>query len=104
MLMQTSINIECGPKLQTKLTVHEEMLCCHSKPLQARFLKAKSIRQQFVKADDFRDQLAAYVFPETTPKEFEDDRCDQKVCSLKILWSEKTYVASVLDFLCWKHA
>jgi hypothetical protein len=84
MLMQTPITIECGPKLQTKLTVHEEILCCHSKPLQARFSKARSIRKQFAKADDFRDQLAAYVFPEATPREFEDNRYDQKVYSVNI--------------------
>jgi hypothetical protein len=79
MLMQTPIIIECGPDLQTKLTLHEEILCCYSKQLHDRFSKAKSARTQLAKANKFREQLAAFVYPEVTPKDFEDGHLEQKV-------------------------
>jgi hypothetical protein len=84
--MQTPITIECGPKLQVKLTLHEEILCCYSKQLQDRFSKAMSMRVQSAKADNFRHQLAAYVFPEVTPKEFEEGRFEQQVCLISVAW------------------
>jgi hypothetical protein len=90
MLMQTLITIECGPKLETKLTLHEELLCCHSKQLAGQFAKAKSARIQFAKADKFREKLAAYVYPETTQKEFEDGRLEQQVSPVSRTWKYTT--------------
>ncbi|KAL1792430.1 hypothetical protein ACET3X_008937 [Alternaria dauci] len=79
MLMQTPITIECGPDLKTKLTVHEELLCVHSKQLQGQFEKAKSARTQFAKAEAFREKVAAFVYPECTQKDFEDKHLEQQV-------------------------
>jgi hypothetical protein len=82
--MQTPITIECGPKLKVKLTLHEEIICCYSKQLQDRFSRATSMRVQSTKADNFRHQLAAYVFPEVTMKEFEEGRFEQQVCLVSV--------------------
>ena len=78
--MQTPITIECGPELQTKLVFHEEIICCHSKQLQNIFTKAKSTRVHYEEADKLRNDLAKCVFPEVTPKEFEDKKMDRQVC------------------------
>ncbi|KAI4605975.1 hypothetical protein J4E83_010401 [Alternaria metachromatica] len=82
MLMQTPITIECGPKLETKLTYHKEMICCHSKKLEAMFAKAKPIMVHYEKADKFRNDLARYVFPEVNAKEFEDQKMDRQAIPL----------------------
>ncbi|KAG9185660.1 hypothetical protein G6011_06991 [Alternaria panax] len=79
MLMQTLITIECGPDLKTKLTVHEEILCCHSNQLQGQFSKAKTARTDYEKAGEFREKLAAYVFPEASQKDYEGGHFDLQV-------------------------
>ena len=80
MLMQTPITIECGPDLATKLIFHQEIICCNSKQLSNRFEKAKPLMAHYKKADEFRNDLAKYVFPEVDPKEFEDKKMDRQVC------------------------
>ena len=79
MLMQTPITIECGQDLSDKLTVHEELLCCHSRLLEQRFSAAKDMRQQYEQAKTLRDQMAAYVFPEVTKVQFEARSCEKRV-------------------------
>ncbi|KAI4613538.1 uncharacterized protein J4E87_009839 [Alternaria ethzedia] len=78
MLMRTPINIECGPDLATKIIFHKEMICCHSKQLSNLFEKAKPTMIHYEKADKVRDELAQYVFPEVTPKEFETNLLDKQ--------------------------
>ncbi|EUC43023.1 hypothetical protein COCMIDRAFT_7494 [Bipolaris oryzae ATCC 44560] len=84
MLMQTPVEIECGPDLSIKLTIHEELLCCHSKLLEERFTKAKNLRKQFEQTDHLRDQIAAHVFPEVTAEEFAADDHEEKALPLII--------------------
>jgi len=86
MLMQTPITIECGPNLETKLTYHKEMICCHSKQLEAMFVKAKPMTVYYEKADKLRNDLAKHVFPEVNPKEFEDKKMDRQVCLVSMPW------------------
>ena len=90
MLMQTPITIECELGLKTKLTVHEELLCVHSKQLLGQFEKAKSARTQFAKADAFREKVAAYVFPECSQKEFEERHLEQQVRYVSTTWMYTT--------------
>ncbi|USP79019.1 hypothetical protein yc1106_06293 [Curvularia clavata] len=84
MLMQTPITIECGKNLSEKLTVHEELLCCHSRLLEQRFFAAKDMRQQYEQAKTLRDQMAAYVFPEVTKVQFEARSCEKRALPLII--------------------
>lgn len=90
MLMRTPITIECELDLKTKLTVHEELLCVHSKQLLGQFEKVKSARTQFAKADAFREKVAAYVFPECSQKEFEDRHLEQQVRYVSTTWMYTT--------------
>lgn len=87
--MKTPITVECGPDSETKLIFHEEILCCYSKQIQELFLKAKPARMQLAKADKLREQVAAFVFPEVTGREFEDGHLEQKVCLLSLppIWT-----------------
>jgi len=84
--MQTPITIECGPDLATKLIFHQEIICCNSKQLSDRFEKAKPLMAHYKKADEFRNALARYVFPEVDPKEFEDKKMDRQVCLVSMPW------------------
>ncbi|KAJ6200064.1 hypothetical protein J3E72DRAFT_391961 [Bipolaris maydis] len=84
MLMQTPVEIECGPDLSTKLTIHEELLCCHSKLLEERFIQAKVLRKQFEQSDHLRDQIAPHVFPEVTAEQFAAGDHDEKALPLII--------------------
>lgn len=77
--MQTPVEIECGPDLSIKLTIHEELLRCHSELLQDRFTKAKILRKQFEQIDHLRDQIAAHVFPEVTAEDFSAGDHEEKV-------------------------
>ena len=89
MLMQTPITIECGPDLATKLIFHQEIICCNSKQLSNRFEKAKPLMAHYKKADELRNDLARYVFPEVDPKEFEDKKMDRQVrlVSMARMWT-----------------
>ncbi|KAI4701873.1 hypothetical protein J4E89_010564 [Alternaria sp. Ai002NY15] len=82
MLMQTPITIECGPDLATKLIFHQEIICCNSKQLSNRFEKAKPLMAYYKKADELRNELARYVFPEVDAKEFEDRKMDRQAIPL----------------------
>lgn len=84
--MATTISIECGPKLATKLTAHEELLCCCSRLFQQLHTKAKPLRDQYTNCDDLKDQLARCVFPEVTAKQFENDHMEEIVCFLHVLF------------------
>jgi hypothetical protein len=79
MLMQTLIEIACGPDLSIKLTVHEELLRYHSRLLEERFAKAKSLRRQYEKLNDLRNQIAEHVFPEVTADLFEHENREEVV-------------------------
>ncbi|RMZ67673.1 hypothetical protein GMOD_00001633 [Pyrenophora seminiperda CCB06] len=84
MLMETPLTVECGVDLTVKLVTHEELLCCHSKLLSGRFAKAKPLRAQYKRTKTISDQLAEYVFPEVSPKEFEDGGLEAQVMPLII--------------------
>jgi hypothetical protein len=79
MLMQTTITIECGQELETKLTVHEEILRCNSKKLGQVYAKAKPMREQYKKSQTVCDKLATFVFPEVTPQQFEKNSLEEEV-------------------------
>ncbi|XP_014562194.1 hypothetical protein COCVIDRAFT_85043 [Bipolaris victoriae FI3] len=89
MLMQTPVEIECGPDLSIKLTIHEELLRCHSELLQDRFTKAKILRKQFEQIDHLRDQIAAHVFPEVTAEDFSAGDHEEKALPLIIRAHER---------------
>ncbi|KAF1836533.1 hypothetical protein BDW02DRAFT_566960 [Decorospora gaudefroyi] len=94
MLMQTTITIECGPDLQSKLTVHEGCLRCHSKPLDQRYAKAKAMREQQEESKALCKKLAAYVFPELNAREFENNGSEEEVIPL-IVSAHEVYPISV---------
>lgn len=79
--MQTPLTVECGDGLTVKLTMHEEILCCHSKLLADRFANAKSLREQYKRTKSISDKIAACVFPEVSPKQFEDSGLEVRVRS-----------------------
>jgi bacterioferritin-associated ferredoxin len=79
MLMQTTISIECGQELETKVTMHEEILRCHSKRLDQLYAKAKPLREQCGKCQRLCKQVARFIFPEMTAKQFEDASSEHDV-------------------------
>jgi hypothetical protein len=82
MLMQTTITIECGQELETKLTMHEEILRCNSKRFGQVYAKAKPMRELYKKTQSVCDKLAAFVFPEVTTKQFEENGLEEEVHTL----------------------
>jgi hypothetical protein len=82
MLMQTTIAIVCGQESKAEVTMHEEILRCHSKTLDQLFKKAMPVREQYAESKSICDQLAAFVFPEITIKEFEDTGAEEMVRTL----------------------
>ncbi|CAE7180125.1 hypothetical protein CFE70_006226 [Pyrenophora teres f. teres 0-1] len=71
MLVSTPLTVECGVNLTVKFTMHEELVCCHSKHLAGLFAQAKQLRQQYERTKVLNDTLAVCCFPEVTPKQFE---------------------------------
>ena len=78
--MKTTISVEYGENLTSKVTMHEELLRCHSKSLEQLFTKAKPLREQYVQNQRLMGRLASFVFPEATLKQFEDNGMEHKVC------------------------
>jgi hypothetical protein len=94
MLMSTPIEIECGPDLATKLTVHEELLRCHSTLLDERYTKAKFERDAIADRSAFQAAIATYVYPVTPAKRFVDSNAAEKVRCIDIVWIAFTYHAT----------
>ena len=81
MLIQTPLKVECGVDLTVTFTMHEELLCCHSKLLADRFAEAKPLREQYKRIKNISDKLSAYFFPNVTPKQFEEAAFETQVRS-----------------------
>jgi hypothetical protein len=79
MLMQTTITVECGQDLATKLTMHEGILRSHSKKLDQLFNKAKSLRENYESSKSICGQLSAIMLPEMTAKKFEENSFEDQV-------------------------
>ncbi len=77
--MDTAISIEYGLELNSRLTIHEGMLRCHSKKFEKLFVQAKHIREQFAQTTLLKDQVARFVYPEVTEREFEERSLDKQV-------------------------
>lgn len=80
MLVSTPLTVECGVNLTVKFTMHEELVCCHSKHLAGLFAQAKQLRQQYERTKVLNDTLAVCCFPEVTPKQFESSGLEVQVC------------------------
>ena len=78
--METTITIEYGSDLKNTLTIHEELLRCHSKEFEQLVARAKSLREQYAKTKVMRDHIGCCVFPEVTAKEFEEKCLEKRVC------------------------
>ncbi|KAH7337913.1 hypothetical protein BKA66DRAFT_555278 [Pyrenochaeta sp. MPI-SDFR-AT-0127] len=89
MLLQTTITVECGAKLNTKFTMHEEMLRCHSTSFDQLCAKAKPIRDQYTQCKITMDRIACCIFPEVTHEQFEAAHLEQKVAPLIVQTYEK---------------
>lgn len=97
--MQTPLTVECGDDLTVKLTMHEEILCCHSKLLGDRFAKAKPLMEQYRCTKTISNKLASYIFPEVTPKQFEDRGLEAQVSSTVMhgpIWDSGPLLAKLL--------
>lgn len=79
MLMQTPVSVEYGENLAQKLTMHEEILRCHSPMFEHRCTKAKPLWEQYTKSRALSDQVAKFVFPEVTAEQFDKHRLSEKV-------------------------
>jgi hypothetical protein len=79
MLMHTPLIAECGQVLKTKLTMHEEMLRCHSKKLDQLFTNEMLTRKLSKVCKSICDKVATYLFPELNPKQFEEAGSEEQV-------------------------
>lgn len=79
MLMETPWSIEYGKNLVSKLTIHEEMLRCHSKAFEKLCATAKPLQERYVKCRDLMASLGSCGYPEVTQKQFKAERMERMV-------------------------
>jgi len=65
--------------LTVTYTIHEELLCCHSKLLADCFAEAEPLREQYKRIKNISDKLPAQFFPDVTPKQFEEAAFEAQV-------------------------
>lgn len=82
MLLQTPVSVEYGEDLKERLTIHEEILRCHSPKFEKLCAKAQPLCKQYAKSKALNDQVAKFVFPEVTPEQFDRHRLSEKVSCL----------------------
>jgi hypothetical protein len=77
--MKTGITLEYGEKFQLHITIHKEMICCHSSAMQTRFKKAELLRTAYSTADKLRKDLKRLVYPRVSVQDFNEDHMEKEV-------------------------
>jgi hypothetical protein len=80
--MQRVIVLEHGIDLQSKFTIHEEVLVSYSSKLQQSLIVAMPLREKYVKCEKFFDRAESITLMATTPVEGEDKSVEELVSEL----------------------
>jgi hypothetical protein len=78
-LMVTKITLEYGEKFKQHITIHKEMICCHSSAMQSRFKKAEALRISYSSADKLRKDLKRLVYPRVSAQDFDEEHKENEV-------------------------
>jgi hypothetical protein len=80
--MVTEITLEYGEKFELHITIHKEMICCHSPTMQTHFKRAESLRTAYSTAHKLRKDLKRLVYPRISVQDFDEEHMEKEASTI----------------------